>query len=80
MGIAGEAGEVIDLIKKWQFQGHELNVHALVNELGDVMWYMAELADYLGVRLDDVAENNIRKLERRYPQGFTAELSRGRVD
>lgn len=80
LGIGSEAGEIIGIIDAWQFRGHELNKAALVNEMGDLLWYLCEMCDYAGVQLADVAENNIRKLERRYPQGFTADLRRGRVD
>lgn len=80
MGIGGEAGEVIDLIKKAQFQGHEPDVLALESELGDLLWYISEMADYLGVSLDAIAEGNIEKLRIRYPDGFTELASRNRKE
>ena len=75
LGLAGESGEVCDLLKKYQFQGHELNTERMIEEVGDVLWYGAELAEGLGVGLDRIAEMNIEKLKRRYPQGFDAERS-----
>lgn len=78
MGLNGEAGEVIDLIKKARFQGHEFDREHLIEELGDVLWYCAELAQGLGVTLDEVAELNIQKLMKRYPDGFRAERSKHR--
>ena len=80
MGMAGEAGECVDHLKKSMFQGHELDLEKLKEELGDVMWYCAEMATGLGVCLDDVAEANIKKLMRRFPHGFTPEDSIRRVD
>ena len=74
-GMCGEAGECIDLLKKVEFQGHEFDPNRLIDELGDVMWYVAQTATGLGITLEDVAQGNIKKLEKRYPQEFTAEQS-----
>ena len=70
MGLCGESGEVIDIVKKWLAQGHELDKEHIVDELGDVAWYIAEIAHVLGVTLEDVLEKNISKLKTRYPDGF----------
>ena len=75
LGLAGECGEVIDLYKKHRFQGHALDREKMVEELGDVLWYCAEIASGLGVSLDEVAESNIAKLRNRYPDGFRSERS-----
>lgn len=75
LGLNGEAGECIDILKKHKFQGHELNIDKLVDELGDVLWYCAELAEGLGIPLAEVAEKNIEKLYKRYPEGFAVERS-----
>ena len=48
MGLCGESGEVIDLVKKHLHQGHELNKEKIIDELGDVCWYIAEIAYVLG--------------------------------
>lgn len=80
MGLCGEAGECIDVVKKTMFQQHELDTDKLVEELGDVLWYCAELACGLGVTLEEVAQRNIDKLRRRYPEGFDAERSRNREE
>lgn len=69
-GLNGEAGEVIDIMKKHEFQGHELDREALIDELGDVQWYVALMATALGVTLEDVMEHNVNKLVKRYPDGF----------
>lgn len=75
LGLAGECGEVVDLYKKHRYQGHELDKEKMVEELGDVLWYVAEIANGLNVRLGTIARRNIDKLRRRYPEGFVAERS-----
>lgn len=75
MGLCGEAGEAIDIVKKHLAQGHALDREGLIRELGDVAWYLAETATALDVDLEDVLARNIDKLKRRYPEGFDAEKS-----
>ena len=75
MGLCGEAGEAIDLVKKHLAQGHPLDREALLKELGDVAWYLAETAHALDADLESVLAGNIEKLRRRYPEGFDAERS-----
>ena len=75
MGLNGEAGEAIDLVKKHLFQGHELNKDRLAHELGDVAWYIAVAAEGLGYDLETVLQMNIDKLRARYPEGFEVEKS-----
>ena len=75
MGLCGEAGECIDIVKKAMFQGHALDREKLIDELGDVLWYAAQLATGLDVGLDVVAQYNINKLKERYPDGFDSEKS-----
>lgn len=70
LGLAGEAGEVADLIKKNVFHGRPLDVPDLLAELGDVLWYLSWLADLHGSSLEEVASRNIDKLRRRHPDGF----------
>ena len=79
-GLNGEAGEIIDLLKKHEFQGHDLPDERLVEELGDVLWYCALLAGALGVELEDVMCSNIEKLKARYPDGFDKNRSINRVE
>ena len=75
MGLCGESGEAIDIVKKWLAQGHELDREKLKKELGDICWYLAETATALGLSLEDVMEANIEKLRKRYPRGFDAARS-----
>lgn len=80
LGLAGEAGEVVEAVKKHIFHGHALDRQALMRELGDVLWYVARLAAALGISLGDVAALNLDKLQRRYPNGFSHERSRARPE
>jgi NTP pyrophosphatase (non-canonical NTP hydrolase) len=80
MGLCGEAGEVIDIVKKWHAQGHELDRDKLIKELGDVAWYLAEIAHVLGVPLEEALQKNIDKLKARYPEGFSVADSIKRAD
>lgn len=73
MGLGGEAGEFLDEVKKILFHNREQDNTTLVKELGDVMWYCALAARALGHSLSSVAEQNIKKLRERYPDGFRAE-------
>ena len=67
-GLAEEAAEVLGLVRKRVFQQREVETARLVEELGDVLWCLAVTAHSLGISLDEVAEANQRKLERRYPR------------
>lgn len=80
LGLIGEAGEAIDIYKKWKYQGHMLDKEKLIEELGDALWYIALSAKGLGVSLNEVGRKNIDKLKRRYPNGFTPEASIERRD
>ena len=75
MGLCGESGEAIDIVKRHLAQGHELDREHLIKELGDVAWYLAETAFALDVSLEEVCQRNIDKLKARYPEGFEAEKS-----
>jgi NTP pyrophosphatase (non-canonical NTP hydrolase) len=75
LGLAGEAGECADLVKKHCYQDARPIHDALIDELGDVLWYVAETAGALGVSLEEVAQHNVDKLRKRYPEGFEAERS-----
>ena len=70
MGLCGESGEAIDIVKKWLAQGHQLDKEHLAKELGDIAWYLAEAETALDLNLEDILEANIEKLKKRYPEGF----------
>ena len=75
MGLNGEDGQAIDILKKELFQGHPANKEHMAKELGDVAWYLAISADAIGYKLEDIFEMNIEKLKARYPDGFDSEHS-----
>lgn len=70
LGLCGESGEVADLVKKHAWHGKLLDADIMADELGDVLWYVADLATALGLSLEDVAAGNVAKLRKRYPDGF----------
>ena len=80
MGLCGESGEAIDIVKKWLAQGHDLDRAKLAKELGDIAWYLAETATALDLQLEDVFAANIEKLRKRYPEGFDTERSIHRAE
>jgi NTP pyrophosphatase (non-canonical NTP hydrolase) len=78
IGLFGEGGEIADLYKKFKYQNHPLNREKMIEELGDVLWYCAMIATGLRTTLDKVAEQNIEKLLKRYPDGFDPNRSMNR--
>jgi len=69
LGLSGETGEVLEIIKKIVRDRRivtEEDRKKIEGELGDVLWYIAQLAERFNLRLDDVAKNNLKKLEERY--------------
>ena len=78
MGLCGESGEVIDVVKKHLAHGHELDRDHILEELGDVAWYLAEVAYALDTDLESVLAANIEKLRKRYPEGFDKERSKSK--
>lgn len=75
MGLCGESGEAIDIVKKHLHQGHELDKDKLIKELGDIAWYLAEACFALNIDLETVLTLNIDKLKKRYPEGFDVSKS-----
>lgn len=69
-GLAGEAGELTDLIKKDLFHGVPADSDKVLKELGDVLYYVTRVAHYYGFDLETVADTNYQKLAARYPKGF----------
>lgn len=80
IGLAGEAGEVAELVKKGIFHQHGLDRDALANELGDCLWYIAALCTKSKLDMNAIMEQNIAKLRTRYPDGFSSADSMKRVD
>lgn len=80
MGLCGESGEAIDIVKKSMAQGHEFDKEHFAKELGDIAWYLAEAATAIDTPLEDILQANIEKLKKRYPEGFDTEKSLKRLD
>lgn len=80
MGLCGESGEVIDIVKKHLHQGHQLNKEDIIKELGDLAWYLAEVAYAIDVDLETVLIKNIEKLKKRFPNGFEVAKSINREE
>ncbi|MBJ8025217.1 nucleoside triphosphate pyrophosphohydrolase family protein [Bacillus cereus] len=91
LGLSGESGEVADIVKKAIFHGHgfdpahcpeeeEGNTHKIALELGDILYYISIMSHEMGYTLEDIAQMNIAKLAKRYPDGFSREASQSRVD
>ena len=80
LGLPCEAGEVGDIMKKHIYHNHPLNTNEVIKEMGDTLWYMANLCTLLEIDLSEVAERNIEKLKKRYPNGFSQEDSINRKE
>ena len=80
IGIQSEAGEMANEFKKNFFQGHALDLNHVHEELGDVMFYIVNLATLLDLDMEEIIEANYDKLMKRFPDGFTAAASIARVD
>ncbi len=75
LGLAGDAGEFANLVKKLTAHGHDVPTEVLSEELGDVLWYLAEAATAINASLGELAGENVDKLRQRYPEGFSSARS-----
>ena len=80
LGLCGESGEVADIVKKFRFQGHDLDFEHIAKELGDIAWYLAVGAHAIGYDLENILQMNVDKLKARYPDGFSADRSLHRAE
>lgn len=80
LGLAGESGEFVDCVKKHVVYGRELDKSNAIEELGDLLWFVALGCKSLGVSMDTVAQQNIAKLKARYPEAYSDELAWRRLD
>ncbi|HEX9332976.1 MAG TPA: nucleoside triphosphate pyrophosphohydrolase family protein [Anaerolineales bacterium] len=80
LGLAGEAGEVAELVKKGVFHRHSIDLTKLEKEIGDVLWYAAALCTTLDLDLGEIMQTNIEKLKVRYPNGYSSADSQRRID
>lgn len=65
LGLGSETGQVVDLVKKYTFHGEELNREQLVKEMGDVLWYLSQIAEWNNIPFGEVADFNIKRLNKR---------------
>jgi len=70
LGLSSEVGEVVDLVRQYTFYSQNLDKKALTKEMGDVMWYLSQVAEWADIPFDNVAKDNIERLNKRYPNGF----------
>ena len=75
LGLCGESGEVADIVKKFRFQGHDIDLDHIAKELGDIAWYLAVGAYAIDYDLETVLQMNVDKLKARYPDGFSVDRS-----
>jgi len=76
IGMTGEIGEIAGAYEKFAYYGQTLDESNLKEELGDVLWYIAEACDALGLSLQEVMKSNIRKLRSRYPDKYADDLAK----
>ena len=70
LGLAGESGQVVDLVKNYTFRSRKLDRKELIHEMGDVLWYLSQIAEWADIPFEEVAKANIEELNQRYPTGF----------
>lgn len=80
MGISGEAGELMDAVKKHILYNKPLDIENVKEEIGDLLWYMSLVLDQVGSSFEEVMKLNHDKLEKRFPGGFTEKLAQERLD
>lgn len=80
LGLSGEVGEVMDMVKKWVFHEKPLDETHLKKEIGDVVWYVAMLCESFGYDLDEILQMNVDKLKARFPEGFDPDKANNRKD
>ena|SRR3990167_4488290 len=77
-GLVTESAELLDAVKKAKIYGQDLDKVNIIEEMGDIMWYMALLVDELGTDFENIWQKNIKKLELRYPDKYSDEKAKNR--
>ena len=80
MGLAGETGETVDIFKKHIYQGKVLDINDVIEEIGDILWYIANLCNVNKITMKECMESNVEKLRKRYPNGFSIKDALERAD
>lgn len=80
VGLGGESGEVLEVVKKGVFHQHGVDEAKLRKEIGDAQWYLSAICTVMGWQLEGIMAENIAKLEARYPNGYNSDASKNRRD
>ena len=80
MGLAGETGETVYIFKKHIYQGKDLDINDVIEEIGDILWYIANLCNVNKITMKECMESNVEKLRKRYPNGFSIKDALERAD
>ena len=72
LGLARETGEVLEVVQQYTFENHQLDQSQLTKELGDVLWYVSQIAKWADIPLEEVAQGNLRRLQEKYPERYQA--------
>ena len=80
MGLSGETGETVDIFKKHIYQGKDLDINDVIEEIGDILWYIANLCNVNKITMKECMESNVEKLRKRYPNGFSIKDALERAD
>lgn len=80
LGLSGETGETLDIIKKWIFHEKEIDIAHLRKEVGDICWYIAAMCKAIDIDLETVMQMNVDKLLARYPDGFNTNRANNREE
>lgn len=80
MGVSGEVGELLDTIKKHVIYKKELDLENVIEELGDIEFYLEQLRQELVISREETLDANISKLRKRYPSGYSNQLAQERLD
>ena len=80
MGLAGETGETVDIFKKHIYQGKDLDINDVIEEIGDILWYIANLCNVNKITMKECMDSNVEKLRKRYPNGFSVKDALERSD
>lgn len=81
VGVAGEAGEMLELVKKHWAYGKKLDPESLIREMGDLIFYFTKIMNMLGITIHEVRGTNFAKLRARYPTGsYSDEQAIARAD
>jgi len=80
LGLIGEIGELYNKLKKRDYHGHDMRDEEIAEEMADCLWYLTALTSLEDWNLEEIAEMNIEKLLKRYPEGFSIERSKNRKE